>query len=171
MKGKNIFFRAPEPEDLEILYKWENDTSIWYLSNTLTPFSKHLLQEYILSADQDIFAVKQLRMMIAKNDDQKVVGSIDLFDFDPANQRAGIGILIDSEFQHLGFAKESVALLLTYCFEILGLHQVFCNITSDNLNSIALFEKAGFKRSGTKKEWVKQKGKWLDEYFYQLIQK
>ena len=171
MKGKTISFRAPELEDLELLYKWENDTSIWHLSNTLTPFSKHILQEYILSANLDIFSAKQLRLMIVKNDDLKVVGSIDLFDFDPANMRAGIGILIDAEFRQMGYATEAVGMIVKYCFDVLGLHQVYCNITADNSKSIALFEKAGFMLSGTKKEWIKQKGKWLDEHIYQLIQK
>jgi diamine N-acetyltransferase len=171
MKGKTISFRAPELEDLDILYKWENDTSIWYLSNTLTPFSKYVLQEYILSANLDIFSTKQLRLMIVKNDDQLVIGSIDLFDFDPANLRAGIGILIDSDYRHLGYATEAIDMMVKYCFDTLGLHQVYSNIATENLKSIALFEKAGFVLSGTKKEWIKQKGKWLDEHFYQLIKK
>lgn len=171
MTGKTVLLRAPEPEDLDILYQWENDTSIWYLSNTLVPFSKHILQEYILSANQDIYAAKQLRLMIVKIEDKKVIGSIDLFEFDPYNLHAGIGILIDEQFRNQGYASEALEILLNYCFNILNLHQVYCNISSENNKSIALFEKAGFVRSGIKKEWIKLKGKWLDEYFFQLLNK
>lgn len=40
MKYKDIRLRALEPEDLELLYSWENNLSYWVISNTITPFSK-----------------------------------------------------------------------------------------------------------------------------------
>ena len=105
MTSKNITLRALEPSDVDLLYKWENDTSIWHLSNTLTPFSRFVLEQYLLNSEKDIFTNKQLRLMIdvieaAKK--VKTIGSIDLFDFDPKNKRAGIGILIIKEEREKG---------------------------------------------------------------------
>ena len=42
MKFKNIKLRALEPEDLELLYQWENNDSYWLISNTVSPFSMTL---------------------------------------------------------------------------------------------------------------------------------
>ena len=47
LTGQHITLRALEPADVDLLYKWENDTSIWKVSNTLVPFSKHILEQYI----------------------------------------------------------------------------------------------------------------------------
>ncbi|HNW97268.1 MAG TPA: GNAT family protein [Bacteroidales bacterium] len=171
MKGKNISFRAPEPADIDILYKWENDTRIWHLSNTVAPFSHHLLEEYILNAQQDIYAAKQLRLMIVETDNNKTIGCIDLFDFDPSNQRAGVGILISEEYRSKGYASQALEILTDYAFNTLHLHQLFCNITSDNENSLKLFKKFKFEIIGLKKEWILQGKTWKDEYILQLINK
>ena len=164
-----VKLRPLEPEDLEVLYKWENDLSIWNVSNTLTPFSRFILKQYIQESHRDIFETKQLRLII---EDRKgiVVGAVDLFDFDPYHQRAGIGILIhSSENRQKGLASDALKLIADYSVEILGLHQLYANITSDNKASIHLFEKAGFKRSGLKTDWIKTPNGWLDEFIYQLV--
>ena len=96
---------------------------------------------------------------------------IDIFDFNPQHKRAGVGVLIHPDFQQNGFASEALSLLINYCFTHLNLHQLYANITSDNKNSIALFEKHQFKNVGTKKEWIFTKGVFKDELLFQLINK
>jgi diamine N-acetyltransferase len=170
LENKNIRLRALEPEDLEILYAWENDMSIWYLSNTHTPFSKYTLKNYIKNSKHDIYEAKQLRLIIELINDPKPIGAIDLFDFDPFHLRAGIGILIGKREDRLqGYASEALHTLIVYSFSTLGLKQLYCNITEDNHQSLKLFIKHGFVITGTKKDWIKKDEKWLTEYFLQLI--
>ena len=99
----------------------------------------------------------------------KNLGLIDLFDFNPKHKRAGIGILIDPAFQNKGFASESLELLIKYTFSHLELHQIYANITSDNANSIKLFESKNFTKVGVKKDWISSQGNFKDEILYQLI--
>jgi diamine N-acetyltransferase len=99
----------------------------------------------------------------------KTIGSIDIFDFDPANRRAGVGILIDKNFRNKGYASAALELLIDYCFNTLNLHQLFCNITPDNKISISLFKKNRFKIIGLKKDWLLVNKKWTHEYLLQLI--
>jgi diamine N-acetyltransferase len=166
-----IRFRPLEPEDLEIIYQWENDPEIWQVSNTLTPFSRYILKQYIEESHRDIFDTKQLRMMIEDSSGHPV-GAIDLFDFDPFHQRAGIGILIHNKAdQGKGLASDALRLMALYATEVLGLHQLYANITVDNQASVHLFKKIGFECVGTKKDWIKTSGGWLDEELYQLILK
>ena len=47
LKGKHIYLRALEPEDLEFIHTIENDESLWELSNTITPYSKFLIKQYM----------------------------------------------------------------------------------------------------------------------------
>ena len=169
LKGDNIKLRAMEPSDVDVLYQWENEPEIWKVSNTLTPYSKYVLTKYIDESHHDIYINKQLRLMICDNND-KVVGSVELFEFDAYHQRVGVGIVISaSSDRNKGYASETLHIIKNYCFNTLGLTQVFCNITADNLPSVALFEKAGYKLCGTKKEWTRQGHEFKDELMYQLL--
>ena len=87
---KNIKLRAFEPEDLELLYKWENNVSYWTLSNTISPFSKYTLKRYVEHSHKSIYETNQLRLMIDYIPDNVSIGSIDIYDFDPYHLRAGI---------------------------------------------------------------------------------
>ncbi|WP_299581260.1 GNAT family N-acetyltransferase [uncultured Sunxiuqinia sp.] len=166
-----VRFRPVEPEDLELIYQWENDPEIWQVSNTLVPFSRYILKQYIAESHRDIFEAKQLRLII-ENIDGKAVGAIDLFDFEPYHQRAGIGILIyNKDEQGKGLATDALRLMALYATDILGLHQLYANITVDNEASIHLFKKVGFQLAGNKKDWIKTATGWLDEELYQLILK
>ncbi|PHR74008.1 MAG: GNAT family N-acetyltransferase [Lutibacter sp.] len=169
LKGKHITLRALEPTDLEFLFQTENNESFWEVSNTQKPFSKYILTQYLENAQQDIYEAKQLRLMIAENNSNNSVGMIDVFDFEPKHKRAGIGILISQEFERKGYASEALVLLLNYVFTHLDLHQVFANITDDNLKSISLFEKQGFKKVGVKKDWIYSNKTFKNELLYQLI--
>jgi len=170
LKGNNIYLRALEPSDLDFLYNLENDESLWEVSNTATPFSRFILRDYIENSHRDIFDIKQLRLVICKNEDSQIAGFIDLFDFDPKHRRVGVGIVVFfGEDQRKGFAAEALELTCNYAFAHLGVHQIFANITEDNTGSIRLFEKIGFEKSGKKRDWIFWNGKFKDELIYQLI--
>jgi diamine N-acetyltransferase len=174
LENSIVKLRAPELPDIDLLYTWENNMDIWKVSNTLTPFSRFVLKKYIETAHLDIWETKQLRLIIdAKNQSSLMfvsVGLIDLFDFDPFHLRAGIGILIaNSEYRQKGYATEALKLTIRYAFETLQLHQLYCNISSDNTISLQLFQNVGFGVVGTKKEWLKTKNGWQDEIMLQII--
>ncbi len=160
LENDKIKLRAIEPEDLEYIFKWENDTTIWAVSNTLTPFSRYVVKQYIENSHLDIFESKQLRLIIEAKFNghaNKVVGSVDIFDFDPHNQRAGLGILIaETKDRGNGFAKEN---------------QLYCNITEDNKISLNLFKSAGFSICGKKEKWIRSASGYKDEFMLQIINK
>ena len=171
-RNSTLSLRAVEPEDLALLYLWENDRTVWHLSNTLVPFSRYQLKQYIESDPGNIHAHQQLRMMIDCREAGKqlrTVGSIDLFDFDPIHQRAGLGILIASaDDRRQGYACEAILQMMEYSRNILFLNQLYCNIAVSNTASIQLFKKIGFEITGTKKEWLRTETGWEDELFLQL---
>ena len=171
LRDNLVCLRSLEPGDIDLLYKWENSEDIWTVSDTISPFSKHILAVYIQNSDKDIYESKQLRMMIDTLQGE-TIGAIDLFDFDPYNSRVGIGILIYSaENRSRGNATAALNLMIDYCFGKLGLHQIYANILSGNEISMKLFEKAGFVFAGTKKDWVREGDHWLDQNLFQMVRK
>lgn len=169
LQGNLIKLRALEPGDVDLLYLWENDPEVWTISNTLKPFSKYTLQQFIESSVADIYETKQLRLIIDDIKSAQPAGIIDIFDFDPFHKRAGIGILIAEQFRRSGFATESIALVKEYLFSILHLHQIYCNIMTNNPGSIELFKKAGFEICGHKKEWILTQEGYCDELILQCF--
>lgn len=170
LTGKKIELRALEPEDLELLYKWENDTEIWNVSETLSPVSRFILKRYLENAHKDIFETKQLRLIIQLIEEKLPVGTIDLFDFDHFHKRAAVGILIGEKGERRqGYAAEAMTILKRYCFEVLKIHQLYCSIQVDNNSSLELFKKCGFTITGTRKDWNWNGDSFNDEYFLQLF--
>lgn len=165
----NVLLRSLEPEDLSYLYRIENDPELWTVSNTLAPYSKYVLRQYLENSHHDIYTNKQLRLIICLKNNNEPLGAIDLFDFDPYHLRAGIGIVVDKAYQRKGLARTALDILIKYCFEHLKFHQLYCNITEDNQSSIQLFTQAGFESMGTKKDWVRNEKGWLNELQYQLL--
>lgn len=164
-----ITLRPLEPEDIDLLYQWENNMEVWNVSNTRTPYSKYILAEYLKESAKDIYETKQLRLII-QNEDSVPVGAVDLFDFEPYHMRAGIGILIHSgENRNNGYGSDALNAIFDYAVEVLGLKQLYANIALKNEVSIHLFEKAGFTKTGIKKNWLKTLHGWEDEVFLQKM--
>lgn len=173
LESENIKLRAIEPEDLDMLYKWENDTSLWIHGNNLSPYSKLTLRQYIADSQKnDIYQSKQLRLMIDIKDSEKrnlSIGTIDLYDFDIRNSRMGVGILVDEKYRGKNYATETIQLIKEYCFKFLHIHQLYAYIRVENKISIQLFEKAGFIKNGMLKDWILIENKYQDVLIYQCL--
>ncbi|PID91627.1 MAG: GNAT family N-acetyltransferase [Bacteroidetes bacterium] len=171
LENRSIRLRALEPEDLDILYTWENNPDIWHLSTILAPWSRHVLRQYLAQAAEDIYTQKQLRLLIETRDDERPLGAIDLHDFDAHHRRAGVGILIaEPADRRQGYAREALETLISYSFNILNLNQLHCLVKPDNEASLALFKGAGFKVSGEIKAWHFANGRFHDMLFLQCLQ-
>lgn len=169
LEGKLVRLRALEPEDIELLYTWENDPSVWGVSGTLAPFSRHTLQRFLDEQRFDIYATRQQRLVIETLEGH-AVGLLDLFEFDPADLRAGVGILIHATAdRRQGYASDALQLLDSYAREVLGLHQLWCNVGTDNAASQALYHRAGYVVCGHKREWRRTAEGWCDELLLQKI--
>jgi diamine N-acetyltransferase len=173
IRGNSVILRAMEPQDVDLMMIYENDTEIWPVSGTLVPYSRYTLEQFYKNAVQDIYTARQLRLaieLIKEAHRGQTIGYVDLFDFEPQQRRAGVGILVgDKKERNKGYATEALMLLCKYSFEVLNIHQLYCHIDNDNATSLHLFEKTGFKSCGTLKDWIIFDGKWRDVTMMQLL--
>ena len=169
LENETIRLRALEPEDLELLYRWENNPELWSLGNTMSPYSRYILKEYIRESHRDIFEVKQLRLMIELCSTGAAIGTVDLYDFEPHHRRAGVGILIDSLYQRNGFAAQAMCVFMDYAFKYLKLSQLYVHIPIGNEASKALFTRCGFVISGILKDWVMTENGYSDVLIMQKV--
>lgn len=152
-KFPKVRLRAMEPEDLDILYRIENDVKLWNVGATNVPYSRYALHDYIANASGDIYIDRQVRLMI-ENADGYVVGIVDIVNFDPQHLRAEIGIVIENRFRNKGYACGTLTQIADYSLNILHLHQLYAFIDTSNTESVNLFKKLGYHICGELKDWL-----------------
>ena len=147
--------RKIEPSDLPFLYQWENDATMWADSDTHNPLSRHDLHQYIENTTGDIYRDGQLRLIIEESQlSTKVVGCIDLFDFDARNRKAAIGMYIAPDARGKGVGKQAVQLLLDYAFDFLHLRMIYAIISVHNIACSHIYEQMGFTPSSPLANWT-----------------
>ena len=168
IEGEKICLRALEPEDVELMYRWENDASVWAVSGTIAPFSRHQLQRFLEEQQFDLQQTRQQRLIIETRTEGRAVGALDLFEIDLLNRRAGVGILIaEPEDRGRGYGADALEAVARYAREVLGLQQLWCNIGANNKASRALFQACGYAECGLKQQWLWSADGWQDEVMLQ----
>lgn len=149
-----IHLRKLEPTDLPFLYQWENDDTAWKDGDTHNPLSQQDLRAYIDATTGDIYKDGQLRLIIEH--DGAAVGCVDLYDFDPTNRKAAIGVYVASDFRNQGLAQEAICLLEDYATKHLNMRLLYAYVATDNIPGSRLFEQAHYQPSSPLKAWLLQ---------------
>lgn len=160
--------RALEPSDIELMYLWENDPEVWRVGGTTSPLSLQRLAQFIEEQSYDLYATKQMRLIIEA--EGIAVGTLDIVDFDPQHLRFGIGILVYApKARGKGYARAAIEAVKRYARETLALKQIWASVAEDNGASIALFESCGFALCGRRKAWLRRPNGYIDQLEYQFI--
>lgn len=169
MTDGTITLRALDPEDLEMMYAWENDASLWEAGGTLAPYSRKTIFDYIANYNPDIYEAHQLRLMITLAATGEAIGMVDLYDFDPQNRRAGVGVLVDSRHAGQGYGRRALSLLVDYSRDFIGMHQLWAVAAIDNEASRKAFEASGFRICGRLRSWLRRGRRFTDAYMMQFL--
>ena len=161
LESENMRLRAPEPEDLDLLYTMENDTTLWSAGNATLPYSRYTLRAYLEQSRQDLITERQARFVIETAEGERA-GMIDLADYDPINSRAEVCIGILGSYRGKGIATQALQQLCRYAAERLHLHQLYAYVPVWNEESLRLFEKCGFTGNATLKDWIRGKEGYSD---------
>ena len=138
--GDNLILRPLNLSDLDFLDNIENNTLNWIYGDNKMKYSRDELKTFIKNSSQNILISKQFRYVIdLKN---KPIGFIDLFDYlvDSVN----LGIIITEEYRRMGYAKEAILLISSYCFNLLSVKRILVKVSKKNNASIKLFISCGF---------------------------
>lgn len=164
----DVTLRAMEPEDLDVLYAIENDMELWDAGNTNVPYSRYVLHEYMSNASGDIYADRQVRLMICSRQ-KEIIGMVDLIDFNPRHLRAEVGIVIQKPYRAMGYGQAAMEKLVSYARKVLCIHQLYAFVDADNTFSIRLFKHAGFQPNVPLHDWLYDGSKYHDAVLMQLF--
>ncbi|MBJ2166608.1 MAG: GNAT family N-acetyltransferase [Muribaculaceae bacterium] len=164
-----ITLRAPEPSDIDRLYIWENDMSLWPFGSAATPLSRHMLSEYIAAYDGDIFSSGQLRFVIELCGKGGAVGTIDMTHFEPRDRHARIGVFVEPASRRACIARRAIALVMAYARDVLGMHMLMALVADDNEPSRRLFATSGFNSCGRVRSYLRRGRSYHDIIIYQVL--
>ena len=163
-----VHLRAIEPEDLDLLYRIENDQTLWHLGTTNVPYSRYTLHDYVATSSDDIYVDRQVRMIV-ENDAAEIVGIADVVSFDPANRRAEVGLIVMEAFRQQGYGSSVLSEIARYALDVLHLHQLYAFIDRRNEASLSLFRKMGYQESSVITDWLYDGREYHDAVLMQLV--
>ena len=169
IEGERIYLREVRISDVnEDYYKWLNDNEIGqYLETRFQPQSIESIREYVsslLGSCESIF----LAIIVKEND--KHIGNIKLGPINWLHRFADVSLMLgDKENWGKGYGTEAIKLVVDYAFSRLNLHRLNAGIYENNVGSIKVFTKVGFKEEGTliKKRFFK--GQYINEKIFGII--
>lgn len=152
-----------------MLYAMENDPELCSTASGMLPYSRYTLREYLKNSVQDLFAERQARFIIERNDGTSV-GMIDLVNYDPRNRHAEISVALLGEYRGRGYGGDALRCLTEYSFGRLAIHSLHAYADADNAASIALFRSVGFTVVARLADWIRTDcGGYRDALFLQMI--
>ena len=163
-----VHLRAIEPEDLDLLYRIENDQTLWHLGTTNVPYSRYTLHDYVATSSDDIYVDRQVRMIV-ENEASEIVGIADVVSFDPANRRAEAGLIVMEAFRQQGYGSSVLSEIARYALDVLHLHQLYAFIDRRNEASLSLFRKMGYQESSVITDWLYDGREYHDAVLMQLV--
>lgn len=165
---KRIYLRALEPEDYKISIKWRNDPEIqnmiggpkFYVSSET---EKKWVSEHINNPHKLVLAI------CLKNND-KYIGNVIIKDIDWRNRSAQGAILIGEkdEWGH-GYGTEARIESLCYAFQEMGLERVWSLVLENNLASLKMLQKCGYKKEGVLRKSVFKNGQFYNQIMLSIL--
>lgn len=166
IRGKKVVFRAIEREDLKQLRDWRNSQDIRQRTREYRLLSMENQERWFQGLHDDRNTV----MFAVTDENKKLIGVVGLTYIDWKNRRAEVSIYIgDEAAQGKGYGFDALVTLLGYGFHTLNLHKLYAEIFGFNEPSVRLFEKAGLRRDGLKREDHFVDGKYWDTYIYSIL--
>ena len=163
-----VYLRAMEPEDLDMLYHIENDETMWNVGLTNVPYSRFVLHEFMSETTGDIYTDKQVRLII-EDENHQSIGIADIMKFDPKNRKAEVGIVISCPHRRKGYAKAALEYIHKYALDTLHLHQLYAIIAQDNEASLSLFKQIGYQEVGALSDWLYDGQTYHDALLFQYL--
>jgi ribosomal protein S18 acetylase RimI-like enzyme len=145
-------------------YRWRNTETIykWCRQNEPLFWENHSKWFDSLPSRDDV------KMKAIQIQDNKTIGVCGLTSIDLTNRRAEFSLYIAPDYQGMGHGQKALISLCKYGFDVLGLHHIFGE-TYDGNPAATMFEKVGFKKEGTRRQFYFRNGQFIDCHLYSIL--
>jgi RimJ/RimL family protein N-acetyltransferase len=159
IRGSRVTLRAVEAGDYPLLAHWLNDPDV--MVHWGRPGNTVSLEQVQRAEQEQASRSNSQKYMIET--EGVPIGQIDYYDLDWQNRSAWVSIMIgDAAYWSGGYGTDAMRALLGYLFHQLDLHRVTLTAHESNGRAIRSYEKNGFVREGTLRDWAHYNGRWVN---------
>ena len=167
--GERVYLSPITMDDADTFTRWMNDFDVTDYtgrsSNLLTLPAEELWLKSMVEGRNYLFS-------IIKNEDDKLIGNIELQDVNHTDRRATLGILIgEADERNKGYGTEAINLILDFAFNYLNMNSVNLTLIAVNDRAKRCYEKVGFKEFGRQREAKYVNGKYYDVIHMDILAK
>ena len=106
------------------------------------------------------------QLVIVRNDDDAILGTVLLFRYEEGSARLEIGYVLGRAHWRQGYAREALVAVLAHAFDSMSIRRIEAQVNTANAASSALLLALGFHHEGVlRQRWV-DKGAARDVNFY-----
>ena len=157
---KNINLKRIELDDLQTLLDLKATT--WNTTHSVTMNNIEQQRRWYDSIKSNEYYMKAIQ-------DSKWIGMFKVNNINSIDRTGDVGWDVLEEFRGQKLSLPIIQCGVDFCFNLLNLNRLNCEILENNPASIKSAEKAGFKKEGCKRQAVYRSGKYIDSYVYGLL--
>jgi len=108
------------------------------------------------------------QLAILKNDTSELIGDVGIHFLEDEHQ-VEIGCTLNKEHHGMGYAQEALTGVISFLFNDLNKHRITASVDPDNLASIKMVKKLGFRKEAHFKESLNIDGTWVDDVIFAIL--
>ncbi len=163
--GRDVLLRRPVLEDQEAFLELVAESRKLHRPFVQPPTTAEGFQRYVHRSNR----LRHSHHVVCRVKDGALVGVFNLSEIvrGPLDM-AFLGYYASARLAGKGYMSQGLKLLLRQAFERYKLHRLEAHIQPENVSSIALVERAGFRFEGTSPRFLKVGGRWRDHRRYAI---
>ena len=171
LDGDRIRFTPLQFENIYKHFRWNNDPELNRLDSEV-PYEEETFGEFKKRFERMCFQPAPVNQDFEIHvDDGALIGVAYVANISDANRHGLVGVTIgDRSYWGEGYGRESLELLLHYCFETLELHRVSAETFEYNDAWRNLVQEAGFVHEGSARDYLYRDGEYWDKENYALLE-
>ncbi|MGB1121741.1 MAG: GNAT family N-acetyltransferase [Saprospiraceae bacterium] len=166
---QRTFIRPIQPSDSEPIFRYRSDA----MTNKYQGFIPKTLQEvddFIATNPTEINQKNTwFQLVIIEKITNQIIGDIGIHFIGNDGFQCEIGCTLDKNYHGKGLATETLHAVISYLFKDLNKHRIVTSIDPENISSIRLVERLGFRKEGHFKKSLFINGEWVDDVIYALL--
>ena len=169
LEGSRIYLRALMEQDLNENYlQWLNDEEVCrHNSHATFPNTEQKMKNYFNSLGTN---QNQVLLAIVHSETNRHIGNVSLQGINWVSRNAEFAILLgDKEFWRGGYGEEAARLIISYVFNRLNLHRIYCGTLEGNEGMKKLAEKLNMKEEGLRREAIFKNGSYYSILEYGVL--
>lgn len=166
--NRRVYLRALEPDDYKTSILWRKDSQIW---DMLGGLRRYVSEEYEKAwVEKAIFDTDNIRWAVCCTEDSRHIGNVYMTDIDRINRSCQSHILIgDKNYWGNGYGREALSEAINYMFREQNINRITAVIIENNVASLKMHEKIGYKVEGLMRESVYKNGEYKHQYILSLL--